>query len=106
MIILVYNRKCYHGTTLEEANSIVNEEKFDPSNGDEHWLGDGIYFFEDDPDMAREWAKARCYNRKSSRYGIMDSQVQSPEEYVFNLNEKDFRDVFHEHRKIRANEKD
>jgi hypothetical protein len=37
----------YHGTDKKSAKSII-AENFKPSEGDNHWLGNGIYFFEDD----------------------------------------------------------
>lgn len=35
----------YHGTTLDNANKIINEESFLLSNSDKDWLGSGIYFY-------------------------------------------------------------
>lgn len=44
----------YHGTTLEKANSIINEGVFHISNSDTEWLGEGIYFYFDITD-AYKW---------------------------------------------------
>ena len=35
----------YHGTTLDNANKIINEGSFLLSNSDKDWLGSGIYFY-------------------------------------------------------------
>ena len=57
--------KIYHGTTLESARSIL-AEGFAYSLGNEHWLGDGVYFFAEGvgyaPERAAElWAEYRAY---------------------------------------------
>ncbi len=46
----------YHGTTLEAAQKIVTGG-FLPSNNPWEWLGHGIYFWQDAPNRARDWAK-------------------------------------------------
>ena len=38
----------YHGTRKKSANSILISNCFYPTTGDRHWLGDGIYFYEED----------------------------------------------------------
>lgn len=43
----------YHGTELKNAKKILNGE-FKVKKNDEHWLGNGIYFFEDES-LARWW---------------------------------------------------
>ena len=42
------NKNYYHGTTKACAYSILNSKKMNPSTGDRHWLGDGIYFYEEE----------------------------------------------------------
>jgi hypothetical protein len=42
-----YNKVLYHGTSKTNAKNILNRG-FNKSKGDRHWLGDGIYFFEDE----------------------------------------------------------
>ena len=48
----------YHGCTQETASQILSGKIKDlsPSEGDDHWLGKGIYFWENAPDRAAEWA--------------------------------------------------
>lgn len=36
----------YHGTTKNNANKIVKENRFKISNNKDEWLGKGIYFYE------------------------------------------------------------
>ena len=50
--------QAYHGTTYPAAESIL-VEGWRKSTGPEQLLGDGVYFFEDSPSMAKHWAKDR-----------------------------------------------
>lgn len=46
----------YHGTTLEGAKQIF-ANGFRLSRNEWDWLGDGVYFFQDSPQRALEWAR-------------------------------------------------
>lgn len=46
----------FHGTTLACANDILNTKTFMPSPGTHHWIGPGVYFWQDAPLRAWEWA--------------------------------------------------
>lgn len=46
-----YSTVGHHGTTREAAHSILNSQ-FEISRRDNLWLGDGVYFFDKDVDMA------------------------------------------------------
>ena len=48
----------YHGTSRDRL-AIIAKEGFRVSENDYDWLGTGIYFFQDAPHRAREWATAR-----------------------------------------------
>jgi hypothetical protein len=45
----------FHGTTSEAAQAI-RREGFQLSRNPYDWLGDGVYFFQDAPERAWEWA--------------------------------------------------
>ena len=48
----------YHGCDAETARKVVNrEEPLQPSDKKYDWLGHGAYFWESDPQRAREWAR-------------------------------------------------
>jgi hypothetical protein len=47
----------YHGTSMERAVAIV-EAGFKPSNNEYDWLGRGIYFWQDAPKRAWQWAQS------------------------------------------------
>lgn len=36
----------YHGTSNENADNIINNKLFNPSDSEKDWLGKGIYFYE------------------------------------------------------------
>lgn len=46
----------YHGTSAEVASLII-QQGFNVSANDYDWLGTGVYFFQDAPARAWEWAK-------------------------------------------------
>jgi hypothetical protein len=46
----------YHGTSKAFAENIIRTKKFQPSSGDDCYLGDGIYFFEAGKGHAKWWA--------------------------------------------------
>lgn len=63
----------YHGTKNTHANKIMLEgfKIPAPKEGDNHWLGHGIYFF-DNYDLAEWWANAKV-NRQNKKYNNNDS---------------------------------
>lgn len=46
----------FHGTSSNNVEKILSEG-FKPSRNEYDWLGDGIYFFQDAPKRAWEWAR-------------------------------------------------
>ena len=46
----------YHGTNTEATATII-QQGFNVSSNDYDWLGTGVYFFQDAPVRAWEWAK-------------------------------------------------
>lgn len=48
----------FHGTT-ELAGRRILEDGFSVSQNDYDWLGDGIYFFQDAPQLALDWARQK-----------------------------------------------
>lgn len=49
----------YHGTTLPDAQNIVRHRQISGRVAPYHWLGQGVYFWEDAPLRAWEWAQRR-----------------------------------------------
>lgn len=54
----------FHGTSSENVRKILSEG-FKPSRNKYDWLGDGVYFFQDAPERAWDWAK-KMYTDKAS----------------------------------------
>ncbi|MCU0443642.1 MAG: hypothetical protein MUE85_01895 [Microscillaceae bacterium] len=61
----------FHGTNSLHFKDIKTNN-FNPSLGDVHWLGDGIYFFvegvSDPVQNAENWAKASAWNNNTGNY--------------------------------------
>jgi hypothetical protein len=55
----------YHGTTSDAVESIL-ERGFIPSKNGWDWLGKGIYFWQDAPNRAAEWAKLKAQENKAA----------------------------------------
>lgn len=60
----------YHGTSEKCADEIIASKKYELSNGDEEWLGSGIYFYEQYID-AWKWTRQRKYNKPSILHSII-----------------------------------
>lgn len=62
----------YHGTTLAVASAIVSRQAvFEPSRTDsDHWLGYGVYFWEENLTRAVQWAYGRVW--ELARRGIVE----------------------------------
>jgi hypothetical protein len=54
----------HHGTRAEWADQIV-ARGFRPTANEQHWFGDGAYFFEDAPQLADEWARMNHPGRET-----------------------------------------
>jgi GNAT superfamily N-acetyltransferase len=48
----------YHGTTTAAATKVIAGERFVLSRNNYDWLGDGIYFWQDAPRRALDWARS------------------------------------------------
>lgn len=63
--MMVSNQKWvlgYHGCDLSTAKQTLHSHQpLESSTNDYDWLGYGVYFWEDDPDRAMEWAEKKRY---------------------------------------------
>lgn len=50
------NYDCYHGTIKYYSDNIFKEKKFTFKERNDHWLGNGVYFFIDDSSKAKWWS--------------------------------------------------
>jgi len=59
----------FHGTDADTVKRVLNSstERLRPSNNDYDWLGDGIYFWENDPERARSFIVEKMKREKDTR---------------------------------------
>ena len=84
----------HHGTNFENCNKILNSN-YQISKGDEHWLGDGVYFFvkgvsSKTIDLAEKWAIAASWDKanktnKYTKYVVLESQIKVQRERFLDL---------------------
>ena len=79
----------FHGTTQESAKGIISEG-FAFSSGNEHWLGDGVYFFVEGvgyaPDRAAElWAEYRAFRQRVLFCSLIASHIHVHEDNLLDL---------------------
>lgn len=85
----------YHGTCSKYRKNI-EEKGLDPSeckHRDDHWLGQGVYFF-DDYHKAMWWADTISSKNGSCGAVIFQSNIVASDEEVLNLDDKNQLDDF------------
>lgn len=98
--------KCFHGTSKENARAIISQQHFNHGTSDSLRLGEGAYFFNqtgskpDYPIMcAYELRKHKFKRNPDERdYCILSCVVECADEDFLDLDDPDFREVFHEMR--------
>lgn len=78
----------YHGTSKEAADLILKSNYFYSSRDEEEWLGEGVYFFEDDSLQALDWCKKV---KKFNGYCILKSDIEA-EKVVNMIDKKTYRE--------------
>lgn len=88
------DKKYYHGTNKNNIKSILKSKEMNFSRGDRHWLGDGIYFYEEEF-YAYNWLvydyKYKCgkesYDKEkiNKDYGIISVNLDVIEERIFSF---------------------
>lgn len=89
----------YHGTCSKHYESI-NENGLDPSkvkHRDDHWLGQGVYFFENQ-NLAEWWANDQASKKyNNGTYPIVyKSDIHTNEKKVLNLDDEAQLDTFYD----------
>ena len=79
----------YHGTTHESAQKIKTNG-FVYSSGNEHWLGDGVYFFVNGvgymPEKASElWAEYKAFKQHQPFCALIKSKIVVNDNRVLDL---------------------
>lgn len=84
----------HHGTRAEFRDSILSSN-FYQSTGDDHWLGQGAYFFEEgfaccSEQQAKAWAICEAWDKelqgnKYENYTVFKVSLQVEEDYLLDL---------------------
>lgn len=79
----------FHGTSIDSAKEIL-KSNYELSIGDNHWMGNGVYFFiegiSSKPDeQSKKWAKAQSWDKLEKKlkykfYCIIKSEISVTEE--------------------------
>ena len=93
--------KGYHGTDSNSCRKILHSN-YKISEGDEHWLGDGVYFFvegistssERTIKLAEKWAIVQSWDNvykehKYTDYVVMESQIRVDDENFLDLTKEE-----------------
>lgn len=56
----------YHGTGLSNYEEILETQKFTFKKRNNHWLGNGVYFFIGDFNRAKRWAEGNRPNKNTA----------------------------------------
>lgn len=78
----------FHGTFSDCVDEIINRGfKYTPRK--DHWLGQGVYFYEKDIEQAKVWAKSKRINHaeyQNKLIAIIEAVIKVPQENFLNLN--------------------
>lgn len=77
----------YHGTSKNSCCQILTTGVFHKSTGPDQWLGDGVYFFQDDKHQAYMFYKYKNGMPPENHENIcvISAHIQSPDEEVIDL---------------------
>lgn len=65
----------FHGTDINATEEILKTKKFKTRTNLRHWLGQGTYFFRDDPVQAMSWARITVQEKMGTRDKTMKANV-------------------------------
>lgn len=87
--------KAFHGTTIDNAKSIIDGNEYKKSNNEDDWLGSGIYFYDNLDNVIlynirqykNDKKKYPTYNDLLEQRGILVSIIECYEDEIVDLNE-------------------
>ena len=90
--------KGHHGTDIDSCKAIL-KSNYKISKGDQHWLGEGVYFFieglsTDTINLAEKWAKAEAWDNdvkeyKYQEFAVIESLIEVEEDKILDLTTED-----------------
>ena len=102
----------YHGTSGENANSII-DTGFIPSKNHDDWIGHGVYFFIDGiscpKSNSEEWAKNQAWDNdkkcnKYKTYSVVQAEIDVQKSRLLDLTTTDGLVAFNTIRELLINE--
>jgi hypothetical protein len=91
----------WHGTDESDAEEILRTN-FEVSQGEDHWLGDGVYFFGEgvgNPSLlASSWAKSEAHKKKYLRFAVLKADIAVNDTAVLDLCQAKGIELFDKHR--------
>ena len=86
---------CFHGPTRTVANIVKDTSKFQYNFRNDHWLGNGIYFFIEDYDKAKWWAKTLARRERKSKASVISLVATIQRNKILDLDaEKERKDFY------------
>ena len=90
--------KGHHGTDINSCKAIL-KSNYKISEGDQHWLGEGVYFFieglsTDTINLAKKWAIAEAWDNDNKKYkytnfAVIESLIEVEEDKILDLTTED-----------------
>lgn len=65
----------FHGTDLETATTIRDEQSFKGTTDEKEYLGNGVYFFENSKWHAIDWGRRKCKKEGNKDLGVILATV-------------------------------
>ncbi|PFC81038.1 hypothetical protein CN272_27980 [Bacillus anthracis] len=91
----------YHGTDEESSIDILSDGfKIFSDNRDDHWLGNGVYFFREDETQALFWAqnKVRKVEKLNGKPAVViRALIAVNSDNYLNMDSRDGLDIFEKH---------
>lgn len=82
----------YHGTALGNVDNIL-ENQFVASKRDDHWLGQGIYFY-DDFELAKWWIETKLGIDPGMKYAVIAVNLNCQKEEFLDLDHHEGIDFY------------
>jgi hypothetical protein len=97
----------WHGTDEKNVEEIL-KNNFQESPGEDHWLGEGVYFFTNGvgnpEEHAQNWAKSEAHKRRNSRFAVLKADIAVNDDAVLDLRENQGLELFNKHRSYVLNQ--
>ncbi|HDR7750669.1 hypothetical protein ACQVQT_16130 [Bacillus paranthracis] len=89
----IHSFYAFHGTAESCSINILGEKKFEIGTPrEDHWLGQGIYFFREDLQQAFMWAKNKVkkhHKYRNQKPTVIETRVSIEESKFLNLDTRD-----------------